>query len=171
MVGEIRDRETARIAIEASLTGHLVLSTLHTISALGTIIRLIDMDISTDDIASTLRAVIAQRLVRKLCTDCKKDAVLPDGVVERHGLESNRAWEARGCGGCALTGYQGRTVVAEVLTVDDEIAEMIYERKSAGAIRQRAVEKGFSPMSADALKKVMAGVTDLKEVEKVIGAI
>ncbi len=171
MVGEIRDRETARIAIEASLTGHLVLSTLHTISALATIVRLMDMDISTDDIASTLRAVIAQRLVRKLCADCKKEGVLPDGIVERHGLESNRAWEARGCDGCALTGYQGRTVVAEVLTVDDEIAEMICERRSAGAIRQRAMEKGFSPMSADALKKVTSGVTDLKEVEKVIGAI
>ncbi len=171
MVGEIRDRETARIAIEASLTGHLVLSTLHTISALATIVRLFDMDISTDDIASTLRAVIAQRLVRKLCADCKREGVLPDGIVERHGLKSNRAWEARGCDGCALTGYQGRTVVAEVLTVDDEIAEMIYERRSAGTIRQRAVEKGFSPMSADALKKVTSGVTDLKEVEKVVGAI
>lgn len=82
-----------------------------------------------------------------------------------------QAWEARGCDGCALTGDKGRTVVAEVLTVDDEIAEMVYERRSAGAIRHRAIEKGFSPVSVDALKKVTSGVTDLKELEKVIGAI
>ena len=171
MVGEIRDRDTARIAMEASLTGHLVLSTLHTNSAVDSVIRLMDMGVQTVYIASTLRAVIAQRLIRKICGECKRETRLPDEIVEKYGLGLVRGWEGRGCKACGMTGYSGRTVVAEALIVDHEIAEMIHEKQPGALIRKTAIEKGFMPIERDALQKVTAGITDLKEIENVIGAV
>jgi len=173
LVGEIRDHETAEIAIQAALTGHLVLSTLHTNDALSAITRLEDMGIDIYKIAASLEAIIAQRLVRTLCTQCKKE-VEPDEVekklipfINRLGLEP-KFYHSTGCQHCGFTGYKGRIGVYEILLLDEELKNKIASGTSVYQIRKIARKKGFRNLYEDALQHIATGLTDYKEVLRVI---
>ncbi|KKT39229.1 MAG: type IV-A pilus assembly ATPase PilB, type IV pilus assembly protein PilB [Candidatus Collierbacteria bacterium GW2011_GWC1_45_47] len=181
MVGEIRDSETARMAINAAMTGHLVLSTLHTNDAPGAIPRLIDLGAEPFLIASTLDVVIAQRLVRKLCPRCKVkkpvDAKLSEyftgSLIEPLEKEAmmklvpSEVYEAQGCDYCGYTGYLGRTGVYELFEVNDEIRQLILERVTASKIKEAALRNGMKSMMADGLIKVAAGQTTIAEILRV----
>lgn len=168
MVGEIRDRETAEIAIHAALTGHLVLSTLHTNDAPGAVTRLVDMGLEPFLLSSALTGVIAQRLVRQVCPDCRAEAAVAAGdqFAQRFGL-TRRVW-GRGCRYCSQTGYCGRTGVFEVFTLDEELQGMVVHGATAGTLRRRAVEKGMATLGDNGLAKVRQGVTTIEEVRRVI---
>ncbi len=155
MIGEIRDLETAQIAVQASLTGHLVLATLHTNDAVSAITRLIDMGVEPFLLSSSLLGVAAQRLVRKLCPQCRQ----PDPVT--------RGWRAVGCLACNRTGFQGRTGVYELLTVDDAIRALIHRSASEAEIRAAAAANGMTNMREDGRRWVESGVTSLDEVVRV----
>ena len=154
MIGEIRDLETAQIAVQASLTGHLVLATLHTNDAASAVTRLIDMGIEPFLLSSSLLGVLAQRLVRKLCTHCRKPETV-DGRLVYHAV---------GCEHCGYTGYQGRTGIYELLLVDEAIQRLIHNGGSEPEIRQRAAERGMVTMRADGQRWIDAGVTAPEEV-------
>jgi type IV pilus assembly protein PilB len=169
MVGEIRDTETAEIAIRAALTGHLVLSTLHTNDSVSAITRLIDMGIDRYLIASSLRLVLAQRLVRKICTHCKKPINLPKEVLLKAGfneaeLDDIKLYTGNGCSYCLDTGYKGRMAIFEVLPVSEDIREMIINSKDENTIRQKALLDGMLTLKQDGLQKVKQGITTLEEV-------
>ena len=169
MVGEIRDAETADIAIRSALTGHLVFSTLHTNDAIGAVARLMDMGIEPFLIASSLRAVMAQRLVRRLCPRCKTPAEPSESIVRRlgHRLESGQQfYEGGGCRECRQTGYVGRMGIFEVITVDDDLRQAISERASTGRLLQVLGERHL-PMWEDGYQKAAAGQTTLAEVLRV----
>jgi general secretion pathway protein E len=155
LVGEIRDLETARIAAQASLTGHLLLSTLHTNDAVGTIVRLIDMGLEDYLVAAVLKGVVAQRLVRCLCASCR----------ERHG----DSWQAAGCDDCGGTGYRGRTAIAELLAFDETFARLVIARAGADKLREAALAGGMIDLKSDGLAKAAAGITSVDEVLRVIG--
>jgi len=175
MVGEIRDRETAEIAIQAALTGHVVLSTLHTNDAPGTVARLLDMGIEPVLLASALTGVLSQRLVRLLCPHCKEPYVLPDGIELPAGMRVNgqqrvfrapsrtRADACRHCRG----GYSGRTVLAELMVVENPIRDLILRRASSGEIRQAARAAGMRLMREDGWRRVLEGETSLEELIRV----
>jgi len=167
MVGEIRDYETAEIAIQASLTGHLVLSTLHTIDASSAVIRLVDMQVEPFLVASSLAAVLAQRLVRTICPHCKEE--YPSTAAEMAYLPSHvsKLYRGRGCRECRESGYLGRTGIFELLMIDGSIRQMIAERASAQDIKNYAVDKGMKTLFMDGLSKVMHGITTLQEVLRV----
>ncbi|MGZ5035549.1 MAG: type II secretion system ATPase GspE [Usitatibacter sp.] len=168
MIGEIRDLETAQIAVQASLTGHLVLATLHTNDAPGAVTRLVDMGIEPYLIASTLNGVLAQRLVRKLCPECK--APYEPGAAERavFGKEPvDRLYRAAGCGACNFSGYRGRTGIYELLTADDELRHLIHDTVEESALRAHAVEHGMVRLRDDGLRWVRDGITSLDEVLRV----
>ncbi len=170
MVGEVRDLETADIAIQASLTGHLMLSTLHTNTAIGAITRLRDMGVASYLIASTLEAVIAQRLVRKLCAECKKP--IEADVAFKKCLdypieEPLQVFTAQGCETCEYTGYKGRMAVYEIILVDDILKQMIHEDKTEGQIKVYAHQKYPSIKSAG-IQRVVSGETTLEEVLRVM---
>jgi general secretion pathway protein E len=172
MIGEIRDRETAEIAIQASLTGHLVLSTLHTNDAASAVTRLTDMGIEPYLISSTVVGVMAQRLVRMICPDCKEPYDPPDGTVAWTELRqvakgSVQLYQGRGCDKCLGTGYLGRTGIFELLLVDDRIRHMIVSRQEAHLIKQAAVEKRMATLRQDGLHKALTGTTTLPEVYRV----
>jgi len=176
MVGEIRDQETARIAIESSLTGHLVLSSLHTNDSAGAITRLNDMGIEPFLTASSLACVIAQRLVRILCPHCKEPYTIthgdllktvPDFPVEE-GEKQTRLYRSEGCIQCGYTGYQGRLGVFEILVVSDRVAQMAIERRSAGEIKKVAVEEGMVTFRQQGLLAVSKGLVSLDELLRVI---
>ena len=173
MVGEIRDAETAEIAVQAALTGHLVFSTLHTNDAPGAISRLLEMGVQDYLLSSSLLGVLAQRLVRRLCPKCRKEVPLAelDAVVEELNLrESNAlstAWEAVGCSICSGTGYLGRVGIFELLPVTSEICKVIVQRADAGAIRSLAMQQGMRPLREDGWDKVRQGITTLAEVLRV----
>ena len=171
MVGEIRDAETARIAIEAALTGHLVLSTLHTNDAPSAINRLSEMGIPPFLTASAVDVVVAQRLARRLCNYCKKRTVLTTEVLKAANFHEAafdiEAYEPVGCARCSNTGYKGRVGIYEVMTVSDEIREMTIERQSADVIRHKAVEHGMRLLRDDGLDKVRLGITSIAEVARV----
>jgi type II secretory ATPase GspE/PulE/Tfp pilus assembly ATPase PilB-like protein len=164
MVGEIRDRETARIAAQAALTGHLVLATLHTNDAISAVTRLIDMQVEPFLIAATLRGVLAQRLVRTVCRHCSINA--PIHLRIAHHKSSGRPALCEPCGD---TGYCGRTVIAEYLDVTPPLCEAISSNKSETYLRELATSDGFVPMSEDAKTKVSAGITTAAELDRVIG--
>ncbi len=164
LVGEMRDSETVEIALSAALTGHLVLTTLHTNSAAGAIPRLLDMGAEPFVLASSLEVVVAQRLVRVLCVQCKEPAAVPEGVAERYGLEGATLYEPRGCSACRNTGFRDRLGIFEVLPVRGAVEECIYEQCSAEEIQRRA---GRPTLLQDGLRKVKAGITSLEEVLKV----
>jgi general secretion pathway protein E len=171
MVGEIRDRETAEIAIQASLTGHLVLSTLHTNDSASAITRLVDMGIEPYLISSSVVAVMAQRLLRVICLDCKspckeEQAALLSGK-RKISLHNKQLYHGLGCENCLETGYYGRTGIFELLLIEDDIKEMIVKQAGAHVIKEAAVEKGMSTLQDDGLFKVAAGVTTLQEVYRV----
>jgi type IV pilus assembly protein PilB len=170
MVGEIRDGETAKIAIESALTGHLVLSTLHTNDAPSAITRLTEMNIEPFLSASAIVCVVAQRLVRQLCTYCKSRTMLSVSSLEKAGFNvafDLEAYEPVGCGRCGGSGYKGRTGLYEVMSVSDEIRDLTVERASSEAIRKVAVSQGMRPLRADGFEKVKNGVTSIAEVARV----
>jgi len=168
MVGEIRDLETASIATKAALTGHLVLSTLHTNDAASSINRLIDMGIEPFLVSSSVIMIIAQRLVRKLCERCKQPVRLHEETLRELGIEESpdelTLFEARGCIECNETGYSGRLGLYEVMAISSSIREMIIERRQAADIKQKAIEEGMLTLRADGLEKFKRGTTSLEEI-------
>jgi type IV pilus assembly protein PilB len=171
MVGEIRDPETAKIAVESALTGHLVLSTLHTNDAPSAITRLTEMGIAPFLTASAVDCVVAQRLARRLCTYCKKRTVLTVDRLRNAGFFDAafdiEAFEPTGCARCGQSGYKGRVGLYEVMTVSDEIRELTIDRASADQIRNVAVQQGMRLLPDDGLEKVRLGVTSIQEVSRV----
>ncbi|WP_457622380.1 GspE/PulE family protein [Persephonella sp.] len=173
LVGEIRDIETAKIAVEASLTGHLVFSTLHTNDAVSTITRLEEMGIESYLLADSLLLICAQRLVKKICNSCKI-AYIPSKkeeiVIKNAGFEINddlRLYKGSGCKVCNFTGYKGRTGIHELLKVDSDIKNMLIERKSTEKIKATALEKGMKTLRQDAVEKALRGITTIDEVIRV----
>ncbi len=172
MVGEIRDRETAQIAVESALTGHLVLSTLHTNDAPTAITRLVEMGIEPFLVASAIDCVVAQRLARMLCATCKRRLLVPAEVLERNGYPAHfdvEAYEAVGCGRCNGTGYRGRIGLYEVMLVSERIRGLVVERASADQIGKAAVEEGMRKLRQDGFEKVKRGITSISEVARVTG--
>ena len=171
MVGEIRDAETANIAVQAALTGHLVLSTLHTNDAIGAISRLQEMGIEPFLIATASVGVIAQRLVRKICDRCKEEYRPSDNLLRRLGLNPEkgdwRFYRGRGCNACKGTGYRGRTGIYEILKVDDKIKEMIIANATAERLRVVARQNGMRPLKYDGILKALKGITTIEEVMRV----
>jgi type IV pilus assembly protein PilB len=170
MVGEIRDAETARIAVESALTGHLVLSTLHTNDAASALTRLTEMGIEPFLTASAVTSVVAQRLVRVLCPSCKQRVMLDAESLRGSGFAADfdvEAYEPKGCARCSTTGYKGRLGIYEVMTLSDEIRELTIRRSSADEIGQVAIEQGMRPLRADGLEKVKQGLTSIAEVSRV----
>jgi type IV pilus assembly protein PilB len=172
MVGEIRDREAAQIAIEAALTGHLVLSTLHTNDAPTAIARLTEMGVEPFLVASAIDCVVAQRLARQLCQHCKQRTVLTAEVLRANGFSAHvdvEAYEPMGCGRCGGSGYKGRIGLYEVMTITDEIRQLAIRRASADEIASVAMRSGMRRLRQDGLEKVKLGRTSLTEVARVTG--
>jgi len=169
MIGEIRDAETASIATNASLTGHLVFSTLHTNDAPSAVARLVDIGVPPFLVASSIRAIMAQRLVRRLCARCKKAAELSETEMRALGIESSQMKEAQvmratGCEHCRHTGYRGRMGIFEIFIIDDEVRHLITKRTSTFVLRRRARELGMRTLREDGVRKVLAGLTSPDEV-------
>jgi len=170
MVGEIRDKETAVIAVEAALTGHLVLSTLHTNDAPTAVTRLLEMGIEPFLVASAIDAVVAQRLARTLCATCKKRALIPVDQLRQNGFSSAydlEAYEPVGCGRCGSSGYKGRVGLYEVMTMTEELRALVLERASADQLAALAVRQGMRRLREDGLEKVKQGRTSIAEVARV----
>jgi type IV pilus assembly protein PilB len=175
MVGEMRDQETAMIAIEAALTGHLVFSTLHTNDAPGAIARLMDMGVEPFLIASSTVGVMAQRLLRRVCEKCKQPYEPPRDAIRRLGMNLDEIdksrvtfYRGRGCDVCKGTGYKGRVGCYELMPVSDKVRELILAHASAYAIREAAIEAGMRSLKEDAMEKILLGMTTLEESLRVI---
>jgi type IV pilus assembly protein PilB len=169
LVGEIRDFETAEIAVKAALTGHLVLSTLHTNDAPSTINRLMNMGIEPFLVASSLNLVCAQRLVRRVCANCKEPEDLPPPALEQIGFTSEdaksvQAFRGKGCEKCNGTGYKGRVGLYEVMDITDELRELVLVGASALELRRKAIEEGMITLRGSGLRKIKDGVTSVEEV-------
>ncbi|GBE00500.1 type II secretion system protein E [bacterium BMS3Abin07] len=174
LLGEIRDEETARIAIRASITGHLVLTTLHTNDAITAIPRLLDFGIDSFMLSSSLLAISSQRLVRKICPFCKTEYKLPDDIKLRLELSGvaghiDTAHRGAGCAACNLTGYSGRTAIGEIMVIDDEIRDHISSSASLKTIKELAVGNGMRFLMEDGMNKVKDGITSIDEVLRVVG--
>jgi len=172
MVGEIRDRDTAQVAVEAALTGHLVLSTLHTNDAPTAITRLVEMGIEPFLVASAIDCVVAQRLARRLCRTCKKPVTLPAEVLRHSGFkvdEDIEVYEATGCGRCGNSGYKGRLGLYEVMTVSEKIRSLTLQRRPADDIAEVAEQEGMARLRDDGLAKVRRGETSVAEISRVTG--
>ena len=173
MVGEVRDKETAQIAVEAALTGHLVLSTLHTNDAPTAITRLTEMGVEPFLVASAIDCVVAQRLARTLCKHCKRRAMLAAETLHQNGFQARHdieTYEPVGCARCGMTGYKGRIGIYEVMTVTDEIRRLTIERASADDISEVAMRSGMRRLRDDGLEKIRLGSTSLAEVTRVAGS-
>jgi type IV pilus assembly protein PilB len=171
LVGEIRDIETAQIAIQASLTGHLVLSTLHTNDAAGAVTRLIDMGTEPFLVAASLEGVLAQRLVRTICKECKSpyepnEAILNQLGLSPHELGDKQFYTGRGCVHCGETGLRGRRGLYELLDVTDPIRELITDRAPTVVLKQKAIELGMTTLREDGLRNIYDGRTTIEEVLK-----
>jgi general secretion pathway protein E len=167
LVGEIRDLETAEIAIQASLTGHLVFSTLHTNDAPSAITRLVDMGVEPYLVGSSLVAVLAQRLVRVLCLECREPVDATPTQLAEIGIQAaapTRVWRAKGCPRCNHTGYRGRIGIFELMVVDDDIRALVSQNVDAKTIKRKAMEKGMSSLRSDGARKVLRGITSIAEV-------
>lgn len=172
LLGEIRDEETAKIAIRASITGHLVITTLHTNDAVTSIPRLVDLNVDKYLLSSSLLAIVSQRLLRKVCSYCKTVYSFNDeekALFREFGIQAESGYKSAGCARCNNTGYMGRTVIAEILLVDDEVKEMIYEGISAPTIKERAITKGMRPFKHHGMLKAAEGITTIEEVLRVAG--
>jgi general secretion pathway protein E len=172
LIGEIRDRETAEIAIQSSLTGHLVFSTLHTNDAASAVTRLIDMGIEPFLVTSSIIAIIAQRLVRLLCPHCKEVYVPDEESLSNLGLDSsvlqnNTFYRKKGCNLCMQTGFRGRTAIFEIMIVDDEIKRLVLKTSDANQINELALKRGMITLQKDGIDKVLAGITTTEEVLRV----
>jgi type IV pilus assembly protein PilB len=172
LVGEIRDKETAEIAVQAALTGHIVLSTLHTNDAPSSVIRLVDMGIEPFLISSSVIGVIAQRLVRKICPKCKKEIkITPDikKIMDEYEINSNEItlYKGEGCPYCKNTGYKGRVAIFELMVITENIRELIIKNISTGKLREVAVKEGMCLLKGDGIKKVCEGLTTIDEVLRV----
>jgi general secretion pathway protein E len=171
LVGEIRDSETAEIAIQAALTGHLVFSTLHTNDAAGAVTRLLDMKIEPFLISSSVMAILAQRLVRVLCRECREPyQMTPAELSEleiKSGADGRTAYRAKGCPACFNTGYLGRSAIYELLTVDDELRQLIMKNTDASTLKTAAMARGMSTLRQDGAMRVLEGVTSVDEVVRV----
>ena len=177
MVGEVRDTETAEIAIRVALTGHLVFSTLHTNDAAGAVTRLIDMGIEPFLVSSSVECIIAQRLVRTICPKCKtpikdkksalKKLALINHIPKDIELDKVDIYEGKGCEECKFTGYKGRTAIYEFLVLSEPITELIVKKASADQIKRKALELGMHTLMQDGLEKVLKGITTLSEVARV----
>jgi general secretion pathway protein E len=181
MVGEVRDIETARMAIQSSLTGHLVFSTLHTNDSAGAVSRLLDLGVEPYLASSSLIAILAQRLVRRVCPDCKKATepsardlralgLLGNGDDAPATRNSEEFFVGAGCEKCFQTGYRGRTGIYELLLISEQIQDMIYRRETAGAIKKNALEAGMQTLRMDGARKALAGITTVSEVLRVTQA-
>ena len=171
LVGEIRDHETAQIAVEAALTGHLVLSTLHTNDAPSAVTRLVEMGIEPYLVGSALVSVVAQRLARRLCDKCKKPTHYDEDYLAQIGLlieEDEEVFVAVGCSACASTGYRGRLALHEVMTVNEEIERLTVVRSTASEIGRAAITQGMVSLRQDGWNKVCAGLTSIEEVLRVV---
>lgn len=173
MVGEIRDAETANIAVEAALTGHLVLSTLHTNDAAGAVSRLIEMGVEPFLVASSVVGVLAQRLARTICPNCKESFSASEEAIKKFGLSMYgdsdiKFYRGRGCDNCKTTGYKGRTGIHEILPMTDRVRALVLNRASTAEIKQAAVEEGMNTMQDDGLAKVLSGVTSMEECLRVV---
>ena len=169
MIGEIRDKETAEIAVNASLTGHLVFSTLHTNDAPSAVTRLIDIGVKPFLVASSTRGIMAQRLVRKICEKCREPIPASEAELRLLGplaeqFSQTQLYHGRGCNECNHTGFRGRIGIFEIFVINDEVRHMIYERVSSTTLRQKARELGMRTLREDGLRKVLAGQTTLSEV-------
>jgi type IV pilus assembly protein PilB len=171
MVGEIRDRETAHIAIEAALTGHLVLSTLHTRDAPSALGRLIDMGIEPFLVSSAIDCIVAQRLVRMLCKHCKRPQKVSETVLAEHGLAGAEPYEPVGCSRCGGSGYRGRVGLYEVMSVSERIRALILERASVDEMVAIAVGEGMLRLRDDGLMKVREGLTSIAEIERMTSSL
>lgn len=170
MVGEIRDKETAEIAIQSGLTGHLVLTTLHTNNSLGALIRLINMGIESYLLSSATLCIIAQRLIRKICPECAQSYQLPEKLLRELKFDKKIEFKkGRGCQHCNFTGYSGRTGIFEMLMNDEEM-EFLITNKDFEKIERKAREKGMKTLREAGLKKVIQGITTLEEVQRVTKA-
>lgn len=172
MIGEIRDLETAEIAVNASLTGHLVFSTLHTNDAPSAVTRMIDIGVKPFLVASSTRGIMAQRLVRKVCASCKEEYRPTDNELRMLGPYAEQVREAallrgKGCNACSHTGYKGRWGIFEIFVINDEVQHMIYEQVTASELRRKARELGMRTLREDGLRKAVAGMTTLQEVLRV----
>ncbi len=172
MIGEIRDMETAEIAVNASLTGHLVFSTLHTNDAPSAVTRMIDIGVKPFLVASSTRAIMAQRLVRKICEKCKEPYQPQEAELRLLGpaakqLASAQLFHGKGCADCQFTGYRGRLGIYEIFQIDDQVRNLIFEQVSSTELRIKARELGMRTLREDGLRKVVAGITTLEEVLRV----
>jgi general secretion pathway protein E/type IV pilus assembly protein PilB len=169
MIGEIRDLETASIAVQASLTGHLVFSTLHTNDAPSAVTRLTDMGVKPFLVASSVRAIMAQRLVRRVCTKCREPYTPTEYEIRALKMDPDataktQIWRGRGCPECSKTGYRGRMGIYEIFSIDEEVRQLIYERVASNVIRARARELGMRTLREDGVRKIMAGHTTPEEI-------
>jgi general secretion pathway protein E len=169
MVGEIRDQETAEIAIDAALTGHLVLSTLHTNDAAGSVTRLVDMGIEPFLVSSSILGVIGQRLVRKICNTCKEKYTPNDREISELGINRSllgkyTIYKAVGCEKCSGMGYSGRTVISELMVINDNIRALILAGKDSTTIRKEAIANGMTTIRQNAIAKVLQGITTIEEL-------
>jgi len=167
MVGEIRDEATANIAVQAALTGHLVLSTLHTNDAPGAVTRLLDLGVAPYLVSASLIAVLAQRLVRKICPNCKTEYEPPSSirkVVEKDSGKTQKFYRGVGCKKCRNTGYAGRIAIQELFVPNEEIMEMINERSSLKKLRAKALRSGMISLQSDGIEKVKVGIISIEEV-------
>ena len=172
MVGEIRDEETAQIAVQSALTGHLVFTTVHANNVVDVIGRILNMNVDLHNFVSALNCVLAQRLVRRICLQCKRPAQVSDTLLEDSGLEPDRYrdftfYEGAGCIECNGTGYRGRLAIAELLNLSDNIRQLILDRRSAAEIKRAAKAEGMRFLRESALQKVFAGETSLYDINKV----
>jgi general secretion pathway protein E len=172
LVGEIRDLETAEIAIHAALTGHLVFSTLHTNDAPGAITRLIDMGIEPFLVVSSVVAIIAQRLVRVICASCKEPYKPGQAILEELRLTPSRTskktfYRGKGCSECLNTGYHGRTGIYEILLVDDAIRGLVLKTSDSATIKCEAIQRGMQTLRDDGIRKVLEGTTTIEEVLRI----
>jgi type IV pilus assembly protein PilB len=173
MLGEIRDSETAMIAVQAALTGHLVLSTLHTNDAPSSITRLVNIGLEPFLVGAAVNGVLAQRLVRKLCAHCKAQEKPTGELAEfltMQGLDGELAWTAKGCDRCRHTGYSGRVGIYELLTVDDQLRDVIARNPNVAEFRRTCMERGMVPLRGDGMRKVGAGITTVHEILRVTEA-
>jgi type IV pilus assembly protein PilB len=172
MVGEIRDEETAGLAVNVALTGHLVLSTIHTNDAATTLPRLIDLKIEPYLIASTVNIAIGQRLVRRICQTCKEEIQVTDLELQSFGevlpkellKKTHTFYKGKGCEACNNTGYRGRVSINEVLVIDNAIREAIHKKATAAEIKQEAKKQQMTPMIEDGFLKATMGITTIEEI-------